>query len=33
LDKYISGRTIESFEKEELVNRLMEGDNYIEMNH
>jgi hypothetical protein len=26
LDKYIAGRTIETFTKEELVDRLMEGD-------
>ena len=30
LDKYLAGRPIESFTKEELVNRLMEGDEYIE---
>lgn len=33
LDKYISGRTIDSFTKEELVDRLMEGDHYIDMDH
>jgi len=26
LDKYISCRTIESFSKEDLVNRILEGD-------
>ena len=31
LDKYISGRTIDSFSKEELVDRLMEGDHYIDI--
>jgi hypothetical protein len=31
LDRFISGRTIESFSKDELIDRLMEGENYIEM--
>jgi hypothetical protein len=33
LDKYISGRTIDSFSREELVDRLMEGDHYIDVEH
>ena len=30
LDRFISGRTIESLPKEDLLNRIMEGDLYIE---
>jgi len=30
LDKYLQGRSIDSISKEELVNRLMDGDQYIE---
>jgi len=33
LDRYISCRTIESFSKEDLVNRILEGEEYIELEH
>lgn len=33
LDRYISGRTIDSYSKDELVDRLMEGEHYIELDH
>lgn len=33
LDRFISGRTITSLSKEDLVNRILEGDQYIELEH
>lgn len=33
LDRFISGRTIESFSQEDLVARIIDAENYIELEH
>jgi hypothetical protein len=33
LDRFISGRTIDSFSQEDLVSRILDAENYIELEH
>jgi len=33
LDRWISNRSIESFSQEDLVARILDGDQYIEIEH
>ena len=33
LDRYMSGQTIDSLSKEEMVNRILDGHNYVELEH